>query len=277
MMKSMSGTESALSCLLCTGFEKFADIKTRYSGLKPSAVVLVATVRALKMHGGGPPVQAGKPLDHAYKSENVDLVRAGCCNLVRHIHNVRSFGLPVVVAVNRFASDTDAEVAAVREEALAAGAEDAVLCFHHAKGGAGAVELAKAVKEACARPSSFKFLYPLESSIAEKIEAVAKHMYGAAGIEVSPEAAAAMERYEAMGFGHLPVCIAKTQYSFSADAELKGAPSGHTLPVRELRLSVGAGFIVVICGTMMMIPGLPTRPAFYHIDVEDDGRVVGLS
>lgn len=260
------------------GFEKFADIKTRYSGLKPNCVVLVATVRALKMHGGGPPVSAGKPLDHAYKTEDVELVRAGCCNLRRHIENIAKFGVPVVVAVNRFATDTEAEMQAVREEALAAGAEDAVVCEHHAKGGAGAVDLGKAVAAACAKPSAFKCLYDVSLPIKDKILAVATQIYHAAGVEYTEEAEAAVALYEGMGLGNLPVCIAKTQYSFSTDPAAKGAPSGHTLKVRELRASAGAGFIVAICGDMMMIPGLPTRPAFYEIDLDlETGRVVGLS
>jgi formate--tetrahydrofolate ligase len=264
------------------GFEKFANIKTRYSGLQPNCVVLVATVRALKMHGGGPPVVAGRPLDHAYTSENVDLVKSGCCNLQRHIENIKKFNVPVVVAVNKFASDTDGELNAVLEEALKHGASRAVICEHHGKGGAGAVDLAKAVKETCEASSaagqSFKFLYESELPIKDKIATVATEIYSAATVEYSPEAEAALQRYESMGFSNLPVCIAKTQYSFSTDATAKGAPSGHTLLVREVRASVGAGFIIAICGDMMMIPGLPTRPAFYEIDIDPvTERIVGLS
>lgn len=241
-------------------------------------MVIVATVRALKMHGGGPPVVAGKPLDHAYKSEDVALLRAGCCNLARHVANVRLYGVPVVVAVNRFATDTEAELAAVCGEAAAAGAAGAVVCDHFARGGEGAVALARAVEAACAQPSSFHFLYPLDLPLKGKIEAVALQIYGAAGVEYSAEADAGLAAYEAAGYGGLPVCIAKTQYSFSTDAAAKGAPQGHVLRVREVRASVGAGFVVVICGEMMMIPGLPTRPAFYEIDLDPDtGRVVGLS
>lgn len=241
-------------------------------------MVIVATVRALKMHGGGPPVVAGKPLDHAYKSENVDLVRAGCCNLARHVRNVREFGVPVVVAVNRFATDADAELDAVRSQAVAAGATAAVVCDHFARGGAGAVDLAHAVEAACAQPSSFRFLYPLDLPLKAKLEAVATRIYGAAGVELSEGAAAGLELYERQGYGGLPVCIAKTQYSFSTDAAAKGAPEGHVLRVREVRAAVGAGFVVAICGEMMMIPGLPTRPAFFEIDLDPEtGRVVGLS
>jgi len=263
------------------GFEKFANIKTRYSGLQPSCVVLVATVRALKMHGGGPPVSAGKPLDPAYTTENVDLVKAGCSNLRRHIENIKKFNVPVVVAVNKFATDTDGELEAVRAEALAYGAE-AVICEHHGKGGAGAVDLAKAVKSTCHQfkksGESFKFLYEASKPIKEKIETVAREIYHASEVQYSPEAEAAISRYESMGLDKLPVCIAKTQYSFSTDASLKGAPSGHVLTVREIRASAGAGFLVAICGDMMMIPGLPTRPAFYEIDIDpDSGKILGLS
>lgn len=264
------------------GFEKFANIKTRYSGLKPNCVVLVATVRALKMHGGGPPVTAGKPLDHAYTTENVDLVRAGCVNLQRHIENIKKFNVAVVVAVNKFATDSENELAAVQEEAMKHGAAHAVICEHHGKGGAGAVDLAHAVIETCQKSKfsqeSFKFLYESSLPIKEKIESVASEIYHAGSVEYTPEAEASIERYEQMGLKSLPVCIAKTQYSFSTDPALKGAPSGHTLTVREVRASAGAGFIVAICGDMMMIPGLPTRPAFYEIDIDPEtGRVLGLS
>lgn len=263
------------------GFEKFANIKTRYSGLQPSCVVLVATVRALKMHGGGPPVSAGKPLDPAYTTENVELVRAGCSNLQRHIENIKKFNVPVVVAVNKFATDTDAELEAVRAEALTFGAA-AVICEHHGKGGAGAIDLAKAVKSTCQEfktsGKSFAFLYEASKPIKEKVETVAREIYHASEVQYSSEAEAAISRYESMGLDKLPVCIAKTQYSFSTDASLKGAPSGHVITVREIRASAGAGFIVAICGDMMMIPGLPTRPAFYEIDIDpDSGKILGLS
>lgn len=260
------------------GMEKFMNIKCRASGLQPNCVVVVATVRALKMHGGGPPVVAGKPLDHAYKSENLELVKAGCVNLARHIKNARSYGVPVVVALNRFASDTDAELAVVKQAALDAGAFAAVEAQHHASGGAGAMQLAEAVIKACEQPSQFKFLYPLELSIKDKIETIAREMYGAASVEYEAAAEQAIQKYTRMGFDKLPICMAKTQYSFSHDPTAKGAPSGFTFRVRELRASVGAGFLIPICGDMMMMPGLPTRPAFYDIDLEPEtGRVVGLS
>ncbi|CAG9459985.1 unnamed protein product [Pedinophyceae sp. YPF-701] len=259
------------------GMEKFMNIKCRYSGLRPSAVVLVATVRALKMHGGGPPVVAGTPLAHEYKEENVELLTKGCCNLARHIKNVRSFGVPVVVAINRFATDTEAELSAVRQQALEAGATDAVIAEHHGKGGAGAVDLANAVVKACETPANFKFTYALESPVVEKIRTIAQNLYGAADIEVSELAAKQIATYERQGFGGLPICMAKTQYSFSDKPEVKGAPEGFILPIREVRASVGAGFLFPLVGTISTMPGLPTRPCFYDIDVDPDtGRVLGL-
>jgi len=261
------------------GLEKAINIKCRASGLRPDAVVIVATVRALKMHGGGPPVVAGRALDKAYTEEGVALVAAGAANLARHITNTAGFGVPVVVAINRFATDTPAELAAIKEAALAAGAQDAVVCEHHAKGGAGAVDLAEAVIKAAesADPAAFKFTYPLDAPIAAKIEAIAQNIYGAASIELSSEAVASIKACEDMGLGGLPVCMAKTQYSFSADAASKGAPSGFALPIREVRPSAGAGFLVVLVGEMPTMPGLPTRPCFFDIDLAEDGRVVGLS
>lgn len=262
------------------GGEKFVNIKSRASGLNPSCFVLVATVRALKMHGGGPPVSAGKPLDEAYKTENTELVKAGCCNLKEHIQNIIGFGAPCIVAINRFASDTEEELEVIRKEALEAGASSAVVCTHHAAGGAGAVDLAKAIVDVCKDDNQLKFTYEIDTPIREKLASVAVNVYGASKdqpIELSKAAEDAIDRYEAMGFGKMPVCIAKTQYSFSDDPTAKGAPKGHTLHVREVRASVGAGFIVAICGEMMMIPGLPTRPAFYNIDIDpSSGQVLGL-
>ncbi|PNH05613.1 Monofunctional C1-tetrahydrofolate synthase, mitochondrial [Tetrabaena socialis] len=206
------------------GMEKFMNIKCRASGLAPDCVVLVATVRALKMHGGGPPVVAGTPLHHDYTTENVPLVTAGCCNLARHIQNATKYGVPVVVAVNRFACDTEAELQAVKLAAQEAGASAAVICAHHGLGGAGAVDLGTAVVEACSGPKpDFKFLYDVSLSIKEKIEIIAKEMYHAAGVEYKPEAEAQIEKYTRMGFDKLPICMAKTQYSFSHDASLKAA------------------------------------------------------
>ncbi|KAJ7555939.1 hypothetical protein O6H91_05G061500 [Diphasiastrum complanatum] len=260
------------------GTEKFFNIKCRYSGLTPQCAIIVATVRALKMHGGGPEVVAGKPLDLAYKSENVELVRAGCGNLVKHIENTRAYGVNVIVAINMFSTDTEAELGAVKSAALDAGAFDAVVCTHYAHGGEGAVELGYAVQRACERHSApLKFLYPREISIKEKIALIAKS-YGADGVEYSPEAEKKIEIYSRQGFSNLPICVAKTQYSFSHQPERKGVPKGFVLPIRDIRASVGAGFIYPLVGTMSTMPGLPTRPCFYDIDLDlATGKVLGLS
>jgi formyltetrahydrofolate synthetase len=259
------------------GMEKFFNIKCRYSGLVPDTVILVATIRALKMHGGGPKVRAGKPLHDAYINENLELLEAGCVNMEAHIRNARRFGIPVVVAVNRFHTDTDAEVEMVRERALAAGAEDAVMSNHWADGGLGSIELGEAVIAACEKPSEFEFLYPLELSIKEKIETIAKEIYNADGVTYSEKAEAQIASYTRNGFDKLPMCMAKTHLSISHDPKLIGAPSGFTVPVREVRASVGAGFLYPLLGTMSTMPGLPTRPAFFDIDVDlETGQVVGL-
>ena len=260
------------------GMEKFFNIKCRYSGLTPDCVVLVATIRALKMHGGGPKVVAGKPLAHEYTQENLDLLEKGCSNLIRHIGNARNFGIPVVVGVNRFKDDTPAEIELVKKLAKAAGAEDAVVSNHWAEGGAGAVELAHAVVAACKKPSHFKFLYPLDMSIKDKIETIVREMYGGSGVEYSPEAEKKIEVYTRQGFDKLPMCMAKTHLSISHDPNLKGAPSGFTVPVRDIRASVGAGFLYPLLGTMATMPGLSTRPGYYDIDVDTEtGRIIGLS
>jgi methylenetetrahydrofolate dehydrogenase (NADP+)/methenyltetrahydrofolate cyclohydrolase/formyltetrahydrofolate synthetase len=259
------------------GMEKFFDIKCRYSGLIPNVVVLVATVRALKMHGGGPKVVAGKPLNAAYTDENLDLLRAGLGNLQHHIKNALGYGVPVVVAVNSFATDTKAEVELVREAALAAGAEDSVVATHWMHGGAGAVDLAKAVIKAAEKPSNFKFLYPLEDSIKEKIECICKEIYGADGVDYTPEAEAKIELYTRLGFDKLPLCMAKTHLSLSHDPNLKGVPKGFRVPIRDIRASVGAGFLYPLLGEMRTMPGLPTRPVFYDVDLDlETGRVLGL-
>jgi formyltetrahydrofolate synthetase len=260
------------------GMEKFCNIKCRYSGLSPNCVVLVATIRALKMHGGGPKVVAGKPLAHAYTQENLELLEMGCSNLLRLIGNARSFGIPVVVAVNRFKDDTTAEIDLVRRVAIAAGAESAVMTDHWAQGGAGAVELAKAVVAACDKPADFRFLYPLDMSIKEKIETIVVKMYGGAGAEYSPEAEKKIALYTRQGFDKLPICMAKTHLSLSHDPNLKGAPTGFIVPVRDVRASVGAGFLYPLLGTMSTMPGLSTRPGYYEIDLDvNTGRVIGLS
>jgi methylenetetrahydrofolate dehydrogenase (NADP+)/methenyltetrahydrofolate cyclohydrolase/formyltetrahydrofolate synthetase/formate--tetrahydrofolate ligase len=258
------------------GMEKFFNIKCRYSGLKPDCVVLVATIRALKMHGGGPRVVPGKPLNEAYTKENVSLLEGGLANMQAHIRNARRFGVSVVVAVNKFATDTDAEIEVVRKAAHAAGAETAVMSDHWANGGDGAIELAEAVVAACRQPSDFRFLYPLEITIKEKIETIAREIYGAAGVAYEPEANKQIQSYEENGFGHLPICMAKTHLSISHDPLLKNAPTGFILPVREVRASVGAGFIYPLLGEMRTMPGLGSKPAYLNVDVDENGRVTGL-
>jgi formyltetrahydrofolate synthetase len=259
------------------GMEKFFNIKCRYSGLIPQVVVMVATVRALKMHGGGPKVVAGKPLAPEYTDENLDLLRAGLVNLERHIQNALKFGVNVVVAVNSFATDTNAEVELIREAALQFGAMDAVVSTHWADGGAGAKKLAEAVVKAAEKKTSFEFLYPLDISIKEKIEKIAKEIYRADGVDYTPEAEEQIARYTRLGFDKLPICMAKTHLSFTTDATQKGAPNGFRISVREIRASAGAGFLYPILGDMRTMPGLPTRPAFYDIDLDmQTGKVVGL-
>lgn len=261
------------------GMEKFFNIKCRYSGLVPDVVVLVATVRALKMHGGGPKVTAGAPLDPAYVTENLELLEKGLCNLEVHVENALKFGITTVVAVNSFKDDTEAEVEMVREAALKAGAYNAVVTRHWMEGGKGAVDLAKAVVEACEQPSDFKFLYPLKgTSIKEKIEIICKEIYGADGVTYEPLAEKKVELYTKLGFDELPMCMAKTHLSMSHDGTLKGRPTGFTVPIRDIRASVGAGFLYPLLGTMSTMPGLPTRPAYYEIDIDlETGQVLGLS
>jgi methylenetetrahydrofolate dehydrogenase (NADP+)/methenyltetrahydrofolate cyclohydrolase/formyltetrahydrofolate synthetase len=259
------------------GMEKFFGIKCRYSGLIPQVVVLVATVRALKMHGGGPKVVAGKPLASAYTDENLDLLRKGLPNMERHIKNALKYGVNVVVAVNSFKDDTNAEVELIREAAIKAGAMDAVVSRHWMEGGAGAIDLAKAVIAAADKPSHFKQLYPLNLPIKEKIEIICKEIYGADGVDYSPEAEAKIELYTKLGFADLPLCMAKTHLSFSHDANIKGAPTGFRVPIRDIRASVGSGFLYPLLGTMRTMPGLPTRPVFYDVDLDlKTGKVLGL-
>lgn len=261
------------------GMEKFFNIKCRASGLRPKCAVIVATIRALKMHGGGPPVVAGKPLAGEYLEENVELVARGCDNLVRHIENAKKFGVNVVVAVNQFQTDTPAEIAAVKEAAVAAGAYDAVLSNHWAEGGAGAADLAAAVERACwdCNEDDFRYLYDTDLPIKDKIEIIAREIYRADGVDYTDLAERQIAQYETAGFGSLPICIAKTQYSFSCDPKAKGAPTGHRLPVREIRSCVGAGFLYPICGDIMTVPGLPTRAGFYDVDIDlETGDVIGL-
>jgi formyltetrahydrofolate synthetase len=261
------------------GMEKFFDIKCRYSGLIPNVVVMVATVRALKMHGGGPKVVAGKPLDAAYTDENLELLRAGLPNLLHHIQTAKKYGIPVVVAINSFATDTKAELELIRKASIEeGGAEDAVICTHWADGGEGALELAKEVVKAAEKPAKFNFLYPLDWSIKKKIETIATEIYGADGVDYLPEAEMKIEEYTRLGFDKLPICMAKTHLSLSHDPTLKGVPKGFRIPIRDIRASVGAGFLYPLLGTMATMPGLPTRPVFMDIDIDPEtGKVLGLS
>jgi methylenetetrahydrofolate dehydrogenase (NADP+)/methenyltetrahydrofolate cyclohydrolase/formyltetrahydrofolate synthetase len=225
------------------GGERFFNIKCRSSGLSPDTVVIVATVRALKVHGGGPEITPGGALHEIYRTENVDILRAGCINLRKHIANAKQYGVPVIVAINKFETDTEAEINVIREEAIAAGAEDAIPANHWAEGGAGAVDLAKGVLAASSKPKDFKLLYDLNGSIQERIERIGKEMYGAAKVEFSELAQKKVDTYTQQGFANLPICIAKTQYSLSHDPALKGAPTGFTVPIRDVRLAVGAGYL----------------------------------
>jgi formate--tetrahydrofolate ligase len=259
------------------GAEKFFDIKCRASGLSPDAAVVVATVRALKMHGGVGKIVAGKPLDPALLEENVEAVRLGAQNLAKQIENVTMFGIPAVVAINSFPTDTAAEVEAIREVALAAGARDAVIATHFVDGGKGAAALAEAVWAAAADGTArFELLYPDDMPLALKIETIATRVYGADGVEFLPAARKSLKQFEDLGYGHLPICMAKTQYSLSHDATLKGRPRGFTVPIREMRLLAGAGFITPLCGEMRTMPGLPSRPGGERIDIDADGNIVGL-
>ena len=259
------------------GMEKFFNIKCRYSGLVPNVVVLVVTIRALKMHGGGPKVTAGGTLDPVYREENLELVRAGTANMKHHIRTALKFGVPVVVAINAFHADTDQEHEIVRTAALDAGAVEAVVSQHWALGGAGSVELAEAIRRTAEMPAQFKFLYPLEAGIRVKINSICTEVYGADGVEYSELAEEQIARYEDLGLSDLPICMAKTHLSLSHDPALKGVPRGFVVPIREIRASAGAGFLYPLVGKMMTMPGLPTRPAYFDVDLDlDSGRVVGL-
>jgi formate--tetrahydrofolate ligase len=249
------------------GAEKFFDIKCRKAGLKPAAVVIVGTIRALKMHGGVAKEELGK--------ENIDAVKKGAANLARHIQNVKKFGVQIVVALNRFIADTDAEIKAIRELCTGLGVE-AFECNHWAEGGAGTEALANAVVALCEKPNNFSPLYPDDMPLWEKVKTIATSLYGAQDIIGDKVVRDRFHEFEKMGFGKYPVCMAKTQYSFSTDPNLKGAPSNHVVPIRELRLSAGAEFIVVICGEVMTMPGLPRVPSANHIKLNEKGEVEGL-
>ena len=258
------------------GCERFFNIKCRASGLTPDAAVIVATVRALKAHTDKYRIVAGKPLPPELVAENPEDVRAGAANLRKQIDNVKAHGITPVVAINAFPTDYASEHQAIMDIAADEGVRAAV-SHHFTKGGKGALDLAEVVMQACDEPNDFTFLYPDEASLEEKIETVARRMYGADGIDLSPLAKRQLDSYEANGFGTFPVCIAKTHLSLSADPKLKGAPTGWRLPVREVRVSAGAGFVYPICGDMRTMPGLSSAPAAERIDIDDDGQIVGLS
>jgi formate--tetrahydrofolate ligase len=258
------------------GAERFFNIKCRVSGLRPDAAVVVTTVRALKAHSGRHRIVAGKPLPDALLAENPDEVHVGAANLRKQIENVRAHGVTPVVAINSMPEDFESEHAAIDEIAASMGVRSAV-CTHFADGGKGAAALAEAVAEAADEPGHFRFLYPSEATLREKIETVATQVYGADGVDYTPMAARQLDGYERNGFGGLPVCIAKTHLSLSHDPTLKGAPTGWRLPVREVRASVGAGFIYPICGDMRTMPGLGTSAAAERIDIDEDGEIVGLA
>ena len=249
------------------GAEKFFDIKCRKSGLTPSAVVLVATIRALKMHGGVAKADLS--------NENVEAVKSGISNLKRHVSNIKKFGLPVVIAINHFVADTENEMQALQEECKSIGVE-AVPCYHWAKGGEGTVELAKKVVEIANGINTFKYLYEDKISLLEKIKTIATEIYDADDVIADSKIRDQLKQFEENGYGDFPICIAKTQYSFSTDPTLKGAPSNHSIPIREVRLSSGAEFIVVVCGEIMTMPGLPSVPAANSIFLNDEGEIEGL-
>jgi formate--tetrahydrofolate ligase len=258
------------------GMEKFMNIKCRYSGLAPDAVVMVCTVRALKMHSGRYRVVPGKPLDPGLAREDLKAVEDGCANLEKQIENARLFGVPVVVAINTFPADTQAEIELVRQRSLAAGAEGAHVSEVWARGGAGGEELARAVLKAAERPRHFHFLYELDRPIKEKIETIATRIYGADGVDYLPAAEQQIKKYTDLGYGNLPICMAKTHLSVSHDPALKGRPRGFRVPIRDVRASMGAGFLYPLLGEMRTMPGLPSEPNTWKIDLDDDGNVVGL-
>lgn len=258
------------------GCEKFMNIKCRVSGLTPDVVILTCTVRALKMHGGAGKVVAGKPLPKELVSENFPALEKGCENLEKHIENVKLFGVPVVVTVNKFTQDTDKEIEFLRKKAKEFGALDAVPMDVWGKGGEGGKELAHAVVKACEKPSKFKFLYPLEASIKEKIETIATKIYGADGVDYSSLAEEKIKLYTKLGYDKFPLCMAKTHLSLSHDPSLKGRPRNFRVPIRDVNASVGAGFLYPLLGEMRTMPGLPSDPAGAHIDIDKNGNIVGL-
>ncbi|HSV32062.1 MAG TPA: formate--tetrahydrofolate ligase [Atribacteraceae bacterium] len=258
------------------GMEKFMDIKCRYSGLTPDCVVMVCSIRALKMHSGKYRVVPGKPLDPHLLQEDVEAVEKGASNLVKQIENARLYGVPVVVAINVFTTDTEKELEAIQRISLENGAYDAVISDVWANGGKGGAALAEAVVKACDQPADFQFLYPDEASIKEKIETVAVRIYGADGVSYDAQAEKKIKLFTAFGWDKLPICMAKTHLSLSHDPNLKGRPRGFTLPIRDIRPSIGAGFLYPLCGEMRTMPGLPSQPAGNHVDIDENGSIVGL-
>jgi formate--tetrahydrofolate ligase len=258
------------------GAERFFNIKCRASGLIPDAAVVVATVRALKVHSGNYRVIAGRPLPPELLEENPEDVRAGADNLLKHIEIVRMHGVSPVVAVNAFPTDHPSEIQVIKDIATSAGARVAV-STHFTDGGSGAIDLAREVIAACDEPTQFQLLYPDDMSLVDKMHTIAEKVYGASHVEYSDTAAQQMKHFEQLGFGHLPLCVAKTHLSISADPSLRGAPTGHTVRVREVRASVGAGFIYPICGEMTTMPGLGAQPGAYNMDIDDEGNIIGLS
>lgn len=258
------------------GAEKFINIKCRYSGMRPDAAVMVCSIRALKMHSGRYHVVPGKSLPKELVEEDLEALEAGLPNLIKQVENVRIYGVPVVVAINRFATDTPAEIQLVQEQAAHSGAQAVVVSELHARGGAGGEELAAAVIRAAESPSHFQLLYPAEIPIERKIQVIATNIYGADDVEILPEARKQIERFNRWGLGGLPVCMAKTHLSISHDPKLKGRPRGFCVPVREIRASAGAGFLYALCGDMMTMPGLPSVPGGTRVDIDDKGRIVGL-
>ena len=258
------------------GAEKFFNIKCRASGIKPNAAVLVVTVRALKAHTGKYKIVPGKPLDPGLSEENVADVEGGAANMIRHLENLKKFGINPVVAVNVFSSDAQSEIDAIKRIATDAGATGVAEAHHWAKGGEGAAELAEMVVQACEQPNDFNYLYDVDAPIKQKIETIATEIYRADGVDYTPEATKQIKLYEEKGFGDLPICMAKTHLSFTADPKIKGAPTGFTIPITDVRASVGAGFVYPLVGTMRTMPGLSASPAAQNVDIDEDGNVVGL-
>ena len=258
------------------GMEKFFDIKCRTSGLVPDCVVLTTTIRALKAQGGGPPVKPGRPLPRDYTEENLPLLGEGVVNLQHHLNTIKRFGIPAVVAINVFPTDTDREIRYIQSAATEVGAHSVAPTTHWADGGQGALQMAEAVEDACTRESDFSLLYPDDLSLKEKIETIARHVYGAADVSYTAMANRQLAQYEKAGFGNLPICMAKTHLSISHDPNLRGAPRGYTLPIREVRASVGAGFIYPLVGAVRTMPGLSSTPAYLNVDIDESGKVVGL-